>query len=80
MNYITKLVLFVLLSSVYWFSVLMLVGMLMYISVCHYPDYPGCKTDMTYVGLTTLIAAGLYWLAIRAFRRWTKNDPRGGYR
>jgi len=79
-NYITKLILFALLSGVYWFAVSMFVGLLSYVSICHYPDYPGCKTDMTYVGLAILIAAGLYWLAILGFRRWTKNDPRGGYR
>jgi hypothetical protein len=79
-SYITKLMLFVLLSAAYWFALLMLLGLLMYVSICHYPDYPGCKTDLTLVGVVLLIAAALYWLAILGFRRWTKNDPRGGYR
>jgi purine-cytosine permease-like protein len=78
-SFATKLVAFALFTVAYWFVILVAAGMFAYALVCHYPDVPGCETDLTLVWAILIAAVGIYAWAIYGFRRWTKED-RGGYR
>ena len=79
MSYTTKLVAFVAFTVLYFIFVFSTSGLIAFASVCHYPDVPGCETDLTILWVFLAVAFGLYVAAIYGFRRWTKED-RGGYR
>ena len=42
-----RIIAYVVLSLFYWFCAVILIGAFSYASICHYPNVPGCKTDMT---------------------------------
>lgn len=61
--------LFVFFSFGYWLIALHLFGALSFASICHYPDEPGCQTDMTLPIVVISIFAVTYCFIILYFTR-----------
>jgi hypothetical protein len=56
-------------SLLYWWVALLVVGGILYASVCHYPDVPGCKTNLTIPTVTGIAFLIGYIALVRWFVR-----------
>jgi hypothetical protein len=77
MSFVLKLLGFALFSGAYWFVLLYILGGLTYASICHYPDVPGCRSDLLPVAGMCVLGFGLYLVLFRLFARWTRSDRTG---
>ena len=75
---IGRIIGFALLSLIYWFAALSITGAFTYASICHYPDVPACRTDLTLPVVVGVAAIAGYvaigWWFVRHIRRSRGSD------
>ena len=79
MSYILKLVVFAVLSVLYWLLLLFYVAAFTYASICNYPDAPGCRTNLLPVLMLFVGGLAVYCVVFWRFARWIRRH-REGYR